>query len=52
MFGLGGGEIAIVLILALIFLGPERLPGLAEKLGKLVREAKKAVQELKKEVDR
>lgn len=51
MFGLGAGEIVIVLILALIFLGPERLPGLAQSLGKLVREAKKAVGDLKNDLD-
>ena len=47
MFGLGTGEIVLVLILALIFIGPERLPEVATKLGKWTREIKKSVDSLK-----
>lgn len=47
MFGLGTGEIILVLVLALIFIGPERLPGLATKLGRWTREFKRSMDGIK-----
>ncbi len=47
MFGLGFGEIVIILVLALILLGPQRLPDVAKQLGKGLREFKKATDDLK-----
>ncbi len=44
MFGLGAGEILIVLALALIFIGPKKLPGLAKGLGKGMREFQDAMK--------
>jgi sec-independent protein translocase protein TatA len=38
MFGLGAGEVFVLLILALIFLGPSKLPELAKGLGKALRD--------------
>ncbi len=37
-FGIGPLELLLILILALIFLGPEELPTVARTLGKLVRD--------------
>ena len=34
MFGLGMGELVVILAIALIFLGPKRLPDVATSLGK------------------
>lgn len=48
MFGLGISEIAIILFIALIFIGPKKLPELARGLGKGIREfqnAAKGIQE-------
>ena len=50
MFGLGSSELILVLVLALIFLGPERLPQIATQLGKAVRKIKRAVEEIKSEL--
>ena len=47
MFGLGSGELLLVLVLALIFIGPERLPQIATQLGKAVKKIKEAVDEIK-----
>ncbi len=47
MFGLGTTELLVVLALALIFLGPEKLPGLANKLGRFVRQARRALDDIK-----
>lgn len=51
MFGLGAGEVVIVLVLALIFIGPKKLPELARSLGKSLREFQKAKDELMNEID-
>jgi len=46
MFGLGAGEVLIVLVFALLFIGPKKLPELAKGLGKGIREFQKAKNEL------
>jgi sec-independent protein translocase protein TatB len=51
MFGLGMGEIAIILVLALILLGPQKLPDAAKQLGKGLREFKKATEDLKQQFE-
>ena len=48
MFGIGLGEFILVLIVALIALGPEKLPGMAKALGKALGEFRKAGEEVKK----
>jgi Tat protein translocase TatB subunit len=40
MFGMGLGEILVVLFIALIFLGPEKIPTTARTLGKWFHEIK------------
>ncbi|HEX5035213.1 MAG TPA: twin-arginine translocase TatA/TatE family subunit [bacterium] len=52
MFGLGGGELIIVLILALVFLGPKEIPRVATQLGRLYRQLKDAAEDLKTTVER
>ena len=47
MFGLGFGEILIILVLALVLLGPQKLPEVAKQLGKGFRDFKKATDDLK-----
>ena len=44
MFGLGVGEIVIILVVALIFIGPKKLPELARGLGKGMREFQNATR--------
>jgi Sec-independent protein translocase protein TatA len=44
------GEITVILLLALIFLGPAKLPDLATGLGKLIREIRKATNDIKSEI--
>jgi Tat protein translocase TatB subunit len=51
MFGLGMGEIAIILVLALILLGPERLPDAAKKIGQGLREFRKTTEDLKSQFE-
>ncbi len=44
------GEITVILLLALIFLGPKRLPELASGLGKIIRDIRKATNDVKNEI--
>jgi Tat protein translocase TatB subunit len=44
---LQGGEIIIILLIALIVLGPTRLPELAQKLGKWTAELRAAVRDVR-----
>jgi sec-independent protein translocase protein TatB len=50
VFNLGMGEITVILVLALIFLGPKKLPELASGLGKLIREIRKTTSDVKNEI--
>jgi Sec-independent protein translocase protein TatA len=50
VFNLGMGEITVILLLALIFLGPKKLPDLAAGLGKLIKEVRKATSDVKNEI--
>ncbi len=47
MFGLGFGEILVVLLLILVFVGPERIPETARALGKWYHELRHAVDGVK-----
>ena len=47
MFNMGFSEIALILIVALIVLGPKRLPELAKTLGRFYREIRSTVDEVK-----
>jgi TatA/E family protein of Tat protein translocase len=49
MFGIGMPELLLILGLALIVLGPKKLPELAKALGKGLAEFRRATDELKSE---
>src|SRR5215831_16292796 len=44
------GEITVILLLALIFLGPKKLPELASGLGKIIKDIRKATSDVKNEI--
>ena len=44
------GEITVILVLALIFIGPKKLPELASGLGRLIREIRKTTADVKNEI--
>ena len=47
MFGIGMPELILIAVVALIVLGPKKLPDLAKSMGRAVREFRKATSELK-----
>ena len=49
MFGIGMPELLLILALALIVLGPKKLPELARALGKGMAEFRRATDDLKDE---
>jgi sec-independent protein translocase protein TatB len=48
--GLGPLEILLVLILGFLFIGPDKLPGIAAKAGELYRKFRKATFDLTKSI--
>lgn len=51
MFGIGMPEFLLIMAIALIIIGPKKLPDLAKALGKALGEFKKATAELKDTMD-
>lgn len=52
MFDVGFSELVLIAIVALLVLGPERLPGAARTVGALLRKARQSFEAVKGEVER
>src|SRR5450432_301255 len=52
MFDVGMGEIGLIAVVALLVLGPERLPGAARTAGALLRKARQSWQSVRAEIER
>ncbi len=51
MFDIGFWEIVIILVLALVVIGPERLPGAARQAGLFVGKARRYIEGVRSEVE-
>ena len=51
MFGLGMGELMVILVIALIFLGPQKLPEAAKALGRGIRELRKHTRDFEQTIE-
>jgi sec-independent protein translocase protein TatB len=51
MFGLGAGELIIIAIVALLALGPDKLPDAAKKIGKGIRDLKRQTRDLQSTIE-
>lgn len=52
MFNIGAGEITLILVVALLVLGPQRLPELARGLGKFMRAFRRQTDEVRSVIER
>jgi|TARA_B100001123_G_C15118397_1_gene950326 sec-independent protein translocase protein TatB len=52
MLDIGFWEFALIGIVALVVVGPERFPGMARTTGQLIGRAKRAMRELRYELER
>ncbi|HYV46968.1 MAG TPA: twin-arginine translocase TatA/TatE family subunit [Myxococcaceae bacterium] len=52
MLNVGPGEVILILVVALLILGPKRLPELARGLGKFMREIRRQTDEVRSVVER
>ena len=52
MFDIGMGEVGLIAVVALLVLGPERLPGAARTAGVLLRRARQSWHNVQQEIER
>lgn len=51
MFGLGTSEILIILLIALLILGPKEIPKVARTIGRGMRELQRAKDDISKSIE-
>ena len=51
MFGIGGPELIIIFIVALLAVGPRRLPEIARALGKAYREFERSMNDVRQNLE-
>lgn len=52
MFGVGGGEIVFIILIALMLFGSDKIPDIARTLGKGMAQLKNATNDIKHEIQK
>lgn len=52
MFGIGGGELILIILIALMLFGSDKIPEIARALGKGMAQLKNATNEIKSEIQK
>ncbi len=52
MFGIGGGEIVFIILVALMLFGSDKIPEIARTLGKIMAQLKNATNDIKSEIQK
>lgn len=52
MFGIGGGELVFIIIIALMLFGADKVPDIARTFGKAMAQVKNATNDIKSEITR
>jgi sec-independent protein translocase protein TatA len=51
MFGLGAGEVLIILVIAFLLFGPKQLPEVGRQVGRAIKGFKETAEDLRKSVE-
>lgn len=51
-FDFGSGEIILILLVAFLIFGPDKIPEMARSIGKFINDIKRASEDIKTEVNR
>jgi TatA/E family protein of Tat protein translocase len=51
MTNIGGTELLVILVVALVLLGPKRLPEIGDALGRTLRKFRQASRDIRDEID-
>ncbi len=52
MFGIGGGELVLILFIMLMLFGSEKIPEVARTMGKIMAQLKNATNDIKSEIQK
>lgn len=52
MFGIGGGEFLLIILVVLMLFGSDKIPEIARTVGKVIKQLKHATEDIKSEIQK
>jgi sec-independent protein translocase protein TatA len=52
MFGIGGSELLLIILVVLMLFGSDKIPDIARTLGKVIKQLKHATEDIKNEIQK